>query len=231
VESHHVARPGGLVGHDDLELVAIDAGNEEIQLHRLLVATRHAAAYRDESVALLPALRLPVELEERLAGVESPPVPTAFDLRFELGKAFEGDRDGELHTQLVEPTDDGVAEKRAIHAGLDLGLGQGFLQLLDTGAEEAFGAIRVVHIAGTMEDVKDLTRLGDGTKQRVVAALSPLGAVEPDRGTFGPAASADNRTVAIQRHPPGTEDAQPVAHELTVEKQELGDAVGVGSRQ
>lgn len=69
---------------------------------------------------------------------------------------------------------------------------------LDASQNEIAGTVRIVNVAGAEEEVEDLAGLGDGTEQRVVAALSFLLAVESDGGAFCPAVGAEHRAVEVE---------------------------------
>ncbi len=104
---------------------------------------------------------------------------------------------------------------------------QNRLDLPYTGQNESLGPIGIMHIARSMPDIPYLAGLGDGTKQRVVAALSFLLFVETHSRAFGKAAGRQYRAVKVQRdagkphisdlvqHPVPAEPAQ-LVHTLTV---------------
>ena len=54
-------------------------------------------------------------------------------------------------------------------------------------------------VTRTVQDIEDLTGLGNGTKQRVIAAGALLLFVKPHGGPFGPPTGALHRAVEVQR--------------------------------
>ena len=188
VEGDHFAGAHGLVGDEDLEVVAVFEGDEEVQLDRTLVLPPVLNANQHEAETPAPAGRFPVRLEEAALSVQAAPAFPVLDQRPEGGEARERHADGELHTLGIEQGDDLVAEEGAVQAGLDDAVWQYLPDFPYAFLDEVVGAIGVVHIPGPVSDIEDLAGLGDGTEQRVVAALPLLFAVEADRRALGEAA-------------------------------------------
>ena len=75
----------------------------------------------------------------------------------------------------------------------------------------------VMDVAGTMQHIEHLTRLGDRAEERIIAALPLLLAVKPYCRALGRFACADHRAIEVERHarePKGHKPAHdPLPHE------------------
>ena len=97
---------------------------------------------------------------------------TPFDLGLELRQALEGNRDRLLDAEGIERAGDPLGEERAVHAHLENHAGEDLPDFIEAGEDEGASAVRVMHIAGPVPDIKHLAGLGNGAKLRVVAPLS-----------------------------------------------------------
>lgn len=72
---------------------------------------------------------------------------------------------------------------------------------MQTVSDQGHGPIGVMDITGSMVNIKDLIRLRNSTKQRVVVARTLLFLVESQHRSFGVASGAQHGTVKVKRHP------------------------------
>jgi len=225
--------PGGdsFVGDDRLEVVAIFIGGEKIQLHRALVLFSVPASDKYEAVSVIPARWLPVRFKEAAFPVEVAPAFAAFDQCLEGGKALERDADRELNTFGIKHGDDVIAEKGAVHARLNDAARQNRLDFPHAGEDEYLGAIGIVYVTGAMPDIEDLSSLGDGAKQRVVAALTFLLPIETDGCAFGETASRNNGAVEVQRDAGKSQPAKLIQNPLPDKPTQVADTSVIQSRQ
>jgi hypothetical protein len=112
----------------------------------------------------------PLGLEVIPLGCARPPQTPCLDACFEIGKALEGNAHGILDARGVEAADDLITEKGAVHAHLDRDPGQGRPHDSDTAEDEVLGPMGVMDVAGTMQHIEHLTRLGDRAEERIIAA-------------------------------------------------------------
>jgi len=230
VEGENLLGPGALVGDDHLEVEAAERGDEQIELHRLLVADLDLVADEEEAEASLPALGLPRGLDESEVGAAAPPAQRAsFDHGLELDKALERNRDREVDGGLIESGDDLIAEEGAVHAQLDPHSGKRLAHRADAGQDEGTGADGIVDVARAMEEVEYLAGLSDGAEQRIVGAIALALLVEPDGGAFSGAAGGLDRAVEVQRDSPEARQAQSIEDQGAKEAAAFVRAVGVGT--
>ena len=97
--------------------------------------------------------------------------------------------------------------------------------------DECARAVGVVHVAGAVVSVEDLTGLGDGGEQGVVAALSFLLLVVSDGGAFGMALGAEHRAVEVERDSREAMVGEALEHEAAVECAQPLDAGRIGGAQ
>ena len=197
VEQNGLAWTGSLVGHDDLELVPVLDGLEQVELDGGLVLASDVFPDEDEAIARMPRLRLPSTLEVAEPARHGSPSSSAFDHRLELGKALEGHRDGEGDAKGVQSLDDALVEECAVDAYLNLYPRQSLAHGAHTAFDEGVGAVGVVDVSGSVVHVEHLVGLGDGAEQGVVAARTFLLLVEPHGGAFGMAPGAQHRPVEV----------------------------------
>jgi len=231
VESQCFLGGNRLVGHDDLEVIAIFIRAEQIQLDQAFVLFSVLSAYEDEAVARIPARGFPVRLEEAALPVEVTPAFPVFDQRLECAKAFEWHADGELHAFGIKHGDDVIAEKGAVHARLDDAARQNGPDFPDTGENERPGAVGVVHVTGPMPDVEHLSGLGDGAEEGVIAAASFLLAVEADGRAFGETSVGKHGAVEVQRDPGKLQSTKLIQNPLPDQSAQVGDTGVIQSRQ
>jgi hypothetical protein len=93
MEGEHLAGSEGLVGEDDLEVVAIGMGDEEIELHGVFVLLFDPSANEEETMANIPSLRFPLRLKVGASRLDLTPPSTRFNASFEFYEALEGDAD------------------------------------------------------------------------------------------------------------------------------------------
>ena len=109
--------------------------------------------------------------------------------------------------------------------------GQGVADTADAVFDECARAVGVVHVAGAVVSVEDLTGLGDGGEQGVVAALSFLLLVVSDGGAFGMALGAEHRAVEVERDSREAMVGEALEHEAAVECAQPLDAGRIGGAQ
>ena len=132
--------------------------------------------------------------------VQLTPSLPGLDHSFEFSETLEGNRNGELSSRAIQLLGDGFIEKCAIDTGLYFDSGQYRVHTRQTVADEVVGPIGVVDVTGPVVNIKDLVCLGNGTKQRVIAARTLLFLVEAHRRSLGVAPGAQHRTIEVQRH-------------------------------
>ncbi len=199
VQRQELSRRESGVGEDHLELVPVFVGSEDIQMHGSFGLFRLTGADEDETPCLLPAVRLPVALEEPQVLSGAVPEQALLDLPFQLREALEGYRNRVLDSERTKRMGDLLAEERAVHAHLEYHVGQDLPHVIETGEDERSRTVRVVHVAGTVPDIEDLPGLCYGTEQRIVAPLSFLLFVLPDLRALRHARGTDHRAVGVQR--------------------------------
>src|SRR6202163_1450642 len=231
VIADHLFGANRLVGYEDLELVAALLGNKEVELDRSFVPHCGEAADEEEAITAAPRPWLPALLE--VSGPRAQPTPEAMllDPAFQLDKALKRHGDGEFNAQLGEQGDQGVAEKGAVHADLNLNARQGFAKVVDASEDEVLGTVGIVNVTRSVVDIEDLTGLRYRAEQRIVAALALLVAIEPDGGALGIAAGGDHRAVEIHRQATQTESGQPLSNELPAQLPQSRHSLEIGRGQ
>ena len=125
VEGHDFVHPGAFVSQHHFEVVAPLMRDKQIQLDDFLLLLLDLLAQENKAVAPIPTLGLPGGLKERPLLIEAPPAQSPLDHGLEFGEPLEGHRHGELHPVGVQGLGHLPAEKRAIHADLNLRPRQG----------------------------------------------------------------------------------------------------------
>ena len=220
-----------LIGHDDLELVVVYVGHEQVELDGLLVLASDALSHEHATIGLVPALGLPRRLEHAHLAVDPCPLLTVLDHRLQLRPPLEGHRGGEGDPGAMQMVDEGLVVERTVHACLDVGPGQCFTDAVDTVFDECARAVGVMHVAGAVVSVEDLTGLGDGGEQWIVAALTFLLLVESDGGAFGMALGTEHRAVEVERDAREALVGEALEHEAAVERAQALDTGGIGGAQ
>ena len=223
MEGCNMASRDRLVSDHDLELVAGVVGNEEIELDGTFGAYRRESAHDEQAKAAVPALGFPTGLEVGNGAIDPPPEAALFNDLLELRQAFEGHRDGEFDAAVVKRDDDVVVVEGAVHTNLEVYAGQYLSDFLDASQNEIAGAVRIVNVAGAEKEVEDLAGLGDGTEQRVVAALAFLLAVEADGGAFCPAIGAEHRAVEVEGEAAQRKSREALQHQTTKQVSQFVD--------
>ena len=170
VEGHDFLHPSVFVSQDHREVVAPLMRDKQIELNGLFVLLLDFLAQEDKPVVPIPTLGLPGGLKERPVFIEAPPAQPPLDHRLEFREPLEGHRYGELHPVGVEGLGHPLAEKRTIHAQLNLYPWQGAPQAADTLEHKSLRSVGVMDVAGTVQDIEDLSSLSDSTE----LSLSPL---------------------------------------------------------
>src|SRR3972149_3502705 len=125
VEGHDFVHPGAFVSQHHFEVVAPLMRDKQIHLDDFLLLLLNLLAQENKAVAPIPTLGLPGGLKERPLLIEAPPAQSPLDHGLEFGEPLEGHRHGELHPVGVQGLGHLPAEKRAIHADLNLRPRQG----------------------------------------------------------------------------------------------------------
>lgn len=219
------------IGDENLELISVDLRNEQIKLDGLLGTDDRASADAEEAVAAAPSLGLPFQLEVPEILTDPVPPATAFDFAFELDEALKRDRDGELYAEPLKQGDQVIAEESAVHSDFDTNAGQYSSNRVDAGEDELPRTLGVMDISWPEENIEHLARLSDCAKQRIIAALALLLAIESHRGTLCIAASADDRAVKVKGQATRAKLGQCLQDHLSDELSQRGDACQVGRRQ
>lgn len=102
VQCQDLARGQCGVGQDDLELIPVFIGSEEIQLHWPLALLRLTGADEVEAARRVPALRLPIALEEAHVSIGTVPQNSPLDLLLQLSETLKGHRDRVLDAERIE---------------------------------------------------------------------------------------------------------------------------------
>ena len=119
---------------------------------------------KNEAKTTVPTRRFPGGLEIAAHTVEPMPAPTLFDHALQFRKTLKRNAEGELDLTIHQRFDNLVAEKRAIHANLDHGLGRHRPDGVNTGQNKGFGPIGIMDIAGAVQKINDLAGLGQGAE-------------------------------------------------------------------
>ena len=88
-----------------------------------------------------------------------------------------------------------------------------------------------MHIAWAMMHVENLTRLGDGGEQWIIAAGAFLLLVETHRGALRVTPSALHRAIEVRRHSSKPELTQAFEDEVTILCTQVRDAAIIGPRE
>ena len=189
-----------LIGDDHFELVAIDLRNEQVQLDRPSLADGGARTDDQEATGLTPDLRLPRQLEVRDLRVEAMPSCATLNQFFELNEAPKWHGDAVLRSQILEEPHHRLTEEGTVNSHFNAGIRQDAANLENTGSQELLSTVRIVGIPRAMEDIENLARLSDGTKQRKIATFSFVSRIESDRSALCPSTGVDHRAVKVERH-------------------------------
>jgi len=223
---HHVPSGDAFVRDYHLELVFRRFRNEKIQLPRSLALNSAPRADDEKAGPPLPTLRFPTQLEVRRLGVDTAPMFAGLDLLLQAVEPLEGYRDSELHADISELTDDCVAKKGTVHANLDHSSRKYAAHSVYALEDELPRTAGVVNVAGSVEDIKDLPSLCDGTEQRVVTALPFLLTVEANCRSLRMSAGAQYRTIEVESNPPKLEGLEAIEDEVTSELLKPLDGLG-----
>ncbi|MGH8711931.1 MAG: hypothetical protein ACREVA_11585, partial [Burkholderiales bacterium] len=106
MEGKRLARAAAFIGENDLELLAVCIGDEEIELDRFFIVLFDSGSNKEETMARLPNLRFPGSLKIGAPLPKRPPPAPPLNLFLELGEALEGDTHRILHALGIEAADD-----------------------------------------------------------------------------------------------------------------------------
>ena len=231
VKSRDATSLDALVGDDHFELVAVDLGNEQVQLDRFSLADGSARTDDQKPTGPPPDLRLPRQLEVRDVGVEAMPLSAALDQFLELNEALERDGYAVLRSQIFDELHHRLTEEGAVDSHFDTGTRQDRANLENAGFQEVLSTVRIMGIPRTMKDVEDLACLSDGTEEREVAAKPFVSGIESDRSTLCPAICVDHGAVKIERHARQAQLAQAIQDQTSDQPAELLNTRRIESRQ
>ena len=215
---------GLLVSHDHLELESVLLRNKEVKLNSFLGLLFDSLSNKEKAKLVIPFLGLPIGVEVGQFTIEAPPASSAINHLLQLRKALKGHGDGELNVLFVQLLHNLVAEEGAVHAHFDIDAGTGSPNASDAVKDELHGSIGIMDIARTGQHIKDLGRLGDSTEQGIVASLSFLLLVEPDRRAFGHSSSANDRSVEVHRQSGKLKGLQPSQQHLSAQLNEASES-------
>lgn len=214
------------VRNDDFELEAGNLWDKQIQLQRSSLLDSPLRTNDKEARAASPALGFPRELEVGSFGIDIQPAFTGLDRLLQFRKPLEGNRKCEFYVELLEKTDDGIAEECAVHSDLDQGVGQGHANSVNASANQFASSVGIMDISRSMVKVENLPGLGYGTKQRVVAALALLLPVEAHGGSFGMSTGSEDGAIEIQSHAAKLERGQAVEDDFASQQAESANGLG-----
>jgi hypothetical protein len=198
VELQDRARAFTLVRDHDLIRVCVRDRIEDVELQRSTTWLQLEVAIDNDSKAVVPALRRPGQLEARPHAIDGLPASPVLDRVFELGKPLEGHADRELDPQPREPEARFLAEMGRIEPRLESSPRATRPCHREHVLDQLPGAVGIMHVAGSMEHVDDLSRLGHGGEEGVVAPFA-LRLVVTNGGPFrGPALRRVDRSVEIK---------------------------------
>lgn len=124
-----------------------------------------------------------------------------------------------------------LGEEGAIQSRLEHGMCMQGGHALESVHHELMGALAVMDIAGTVQDVEELPALSHGAEQVVVTARPlPFGIVA-DRGAFGMSACGHHRSVEVEGHTGEIARAPAPASPGSRTAAALGDIGGPQARQ
>jgi len=187
-----------LVGENDLVGVAELQRDKEILLNRFLGLHRLASTDEEEPACTVPAFWFPGFLEEGDVAAAGGPPLSRFDLALEFHEPLERHGDGEVNGAVDEHGDDSHAEEGGVHAHFDNDAGERQSHFVDAGGDESLRIMRVVDVAGTMEQIEDLTCLGDSAEERIVAAPALVFFVIADGGVLRMPFRREDGAVEVQ---------------------------------
>ena len=146
---------------------------------------------------------------------------------FKTGKPFERHADRPLDALQVHVHQAVLIEERAVDPRLDRRPRQRLADLPHTVGNERRRTVGVMHVAAAVMQVEELAGLGDGAKQRVVAALSFLFFVESDGGPLGVASGAEHAAIEVERDARQLFGHQSCEHDLAEIAAQIGNGIFV----
>ena len=96
--------------------------------------------------------------------------------------------------------------------------------------DKLLGIAGIMNVARPMVKIQYLACLGNGTEQRIIAALAFLLFVEPNSATLGASSGTQHRSIKIKGDPHNADLSKPSQDQLPVERSDLFDAVLIDYR-
>ena len=184
MKGHDPGSVDRLVGDDHFEFVTVLVRNEQVQLNRAFALSFLPGANEEEAETPIPTRRLPRAFKVVHLPIQSVPSFPPFDHSLQFGETLERNADAQLHLLFVQGEHNVVVEEGAVHSYFDHRVRKNAAEFSDTMQNKLFCAVGVVNVTWAMMEVEDLSCLGDGRKERIVASCSLLLSVEAHRRSF-----------------------------------------------
>jgi len=207
-------------------------GNEQIQLDRPLIDLFARLTNEQKPVPTAPTLGLPMRLKIGPGLVKTPPTLPLLNHPLELDKTLKRNRKTKFPPLSVKQRHDLIAKKGTVPPNLNLHPRQFLTQPPNTVKHKRPGPMGIMNISRTMIDIKDLPRLSDGTKQRVITPGPLFPPVKPDRRPFNPSPLRPiDRPIKIQCQPVEADLSEPFDHQNPAQLAEPPDAFPIHTAQ
>ena len=222
---------GCFIGEDNLVRKAKLDRNEKVQLDGFLRLHSLFSPDKEETAGTVPGFGFPCFLEERGIAIAGGPTSPRFDLAFEFHEPFEGYGDGELNGAVDEHGDDFFAEEGGVHAYFNNDAGERNADFVNARCDKGQSIMGVVDVAGTMEQIENLSCLSDGAKKRVVATPSFVFFIVADGGVLRMPFGGDDGTVEVQRNTCYVAGTQPQDDQFTAKAPDVVHTTLVGGSE
>jgi len=130
-----------------------------------------------------------------------------------------------------EHGDDILTEEGGVHAHLDNDAGERQSHFVNAGCDERLRIMGVVDVAGTVEQIEDLTSLGNGAKERIVAAPAFVFLVESDGGVLRMPFGGEDGAIEVQSDASKGAGTQTQDNQFTAKSSKVLNAVLIGGSQ
>src|SRR4030042_1476255 len=203
-----------LVCYNHRKLITIFMGNEQIQLDRAFIELLTLLTDKQKTISGAPTLGLPMGLKKRPFLVKTPPPLPLLDHLLQLDKTLKGNRKGEFHAQSVQQGHNVVTKKGTVHPDFDLHPRQFLTQSPDAIKQKRLRPMGIMNISRTMINVKDLPRLSDRAKQRIITPGSLFLPVKSNRRPLNASPLRPrHRPIKIQRQSIKSNLLEPFDHQ------------------
>jgi hypothetical protein len=136
-----------------------------------------------------------------------------------------------LNGAVDEHGDDFLTEEGGVHAYFNNDAGKRNADFVNARSDKGLSIMGVVDVAGTMEQIEDLSCLSDGAKERVVATPSFVLFIVADGGVLRMPFGGDDGTVEVQRNTRYVAGTQPQDDQFAAKAPDVLHATIIGGSQ